>query len=295
MAIFKNKADLGKHALSLTLSLAVHAVILYFLIVHFASVRIINIPERVTNVVIAPPPTGLRLPGGKELTSKLSPADQDFSDFIPRSARRPPEPVAILEGEETAGSPSPPVDSRFTTGFRLDEPRAEESTGAADRLRLTIPERRGAGFGGVGGTISAGKKTDFRKYLYSGASGSGGAPGAYGSGGRPARGSLRGRATVASSVKRYDLSGWAQKVVELVQKNWVVPLTQTARSEESVEISVVLLKSGEISAVMVAEPSEDRLFEQAAREAIEASLPFPPLPDDFPAASLGISFVFARQ
>ncbi len=295
MAIFRNKADLGKHALSLALSLAVHGVILYFMIVHFASVRIIDIPERVTNVVIAPPPTGLRLPGGKELTSNLSSVDQDFSDFIPRSARRPPEPLAITEGEETAGAPSPPVDSRFTTGFRLDEPKTEEPTGAEDRLRLTIPERRGVGVGGVGGTISSGKKADFRKYLYSGASGGGGTPGAYGYGGRPARGSLRGGTTIASSIKSYDLSGWAQKVVELVQKNWVVPLTQTARSEESVEISVVLLKSGEISAVMVVEPSEDRLFEQAAREAIEASLPFPPLPEDFPAASLGISFVFARQ
>ncbi len=295
MAIFKNKADLGKHVLSLALSLVVHAVIIYFMIVHFASVRIIDFPEQVTNVVIAPPPTGLRVPGGKELTSNLPPVDQDFSDFIPRSARRPPEPVAIAEGEETAGTPSPPVDSRFTTGFRLDQPRTEESAGAPDRLRLTIPERSGVGVGGVGGTVSAGKKTDFRKFLYSGASGAGTSPGAYGSGGRPARGSLRGATTVASSIKSYDLSGWAQKVVELVQKNWVVPLTQTARAEESVEISVVLLKSGEISAVMVVESSEDRLFEQAAREAIEASLPFPPLPDDFPAASLGISFVFARQ
>jgi TonB family protein len=295
MRIFKDKADFGKHALSLALSLLVHAAILYFLVVHFAAVRIIDFPERVTSVIIAPPPPGLRLPGGKELTSNLPPVDQDFSDFIPRSSRRPPEPLAIPEGEGPSGSPSQPVDSRFTSGFRLDQPKAKESAGAEDRLRLTIPERRGSTGGGVGGTTSPGKKADLRKYLYSGASGGRGPAGAYGSGGRPARGSLRGRTTVAPSIKSYDLSAWARNVVEIVQKNWVVPLTQTARSEESVEISVVILKSGEISTVMVVEPSEDRLFDQAAREAIEASLPFPSLPENFPAASLGISFVFARQ
>jgi TonB family protein len=295
MRIFKDKADFGKHALSLALSLLVHAAILYFLVVHFAAVRIIDFPERVTNIVIAPPPSGLRLPGGKELTSNLSPVEQDFSDFIPRSSRRPPEPLAIPEVAGPPGAPSQPVDSRFTSGFRLDQPKAEESAAAEDRLRLTIPERRGSKVGGIGGTISPGKKADLSKYLYSGASGGGGSAGAYVSGGRPARSSLRGRTTVAPSVKSYDLSGWARSVVELVQKNWVVPLTQTARSEESVEISVVLLKNGEISALMVVEPSEDGLFDQAAREAIEASLPFPALPEDFPAASLGISFVFARQ
>ncbi len=295
MSIFKNKIDLGKHALSLALSLAIHAVILYFLVVHFATVRIIDIPEQVTNVIIAPPPPGLQLPGGPGLTSNLPPVDPDFSDFIPRSARRALEPIVIPEEAAPVVSSSRPVDSKFTFGFRLDPPRPEESTAAEDRLRLTIPERRVGVVGGVGGWVSQGKKADFKKYLYPGASGSGGAAGTYASGGRPARSSLRGRTTIAPSVKSFDLSGWAQNVVELVQKNWVVPMTQTARNEESVEISVVILKSGEISALMVVEPSEDRLFDQAAREAIEASLPFPPLPEDFPAASLGISFVFAKQ
>ncbi len=295
MSIFKDKTDLGKHALSLAASLAAHAVILYFLVVHFAAVRIIDIPQQVTSVIIAPPPSGLRLPGGTGLTSNLPPVDQDFSDFIPRSARRAIEPIAIPEEVAPMASSTQPVDSRFTSGFRLDQPKPEESTVGEDRLRLTIPERRGRVVGGVGGWVSPGKKADFKKYLYPGASGSGGSSGTYASSGRPARSFLRGRTTVAPSVKSFDLSGWAQNVVELVQKNWVVPLTQTARSEESVEISVVILKSGEISALTVVEPSEDRLFDQAAREAIEASLPFPSLPEDFPGASLGISFVFAKQ
>jgi len=41
--------------------------------------------------------------------------------------------------------------------------------------------------------------------------------------------------------------------------------------------------------------SEDRTFDQAARFAVELSSPLPPLPDDFPSASLEISFVFSVQ
>lgn len=58
---------------------------------------------------------------------------------------------------------------------------------------------------------------------------------------------------------------------------------------------MVVLKSGSLSAVMIVAPSDDRLFDQSAQDAIEESLRLPPLPDDFPEPSLEISFVFSRQ
>jgi TonB family protein len=294
--IFKNKSDLLKHVFSLAVSLAVHAAVIYVLAVHFVSVKIIDFGPRVTNVVIAPPPSGmLRLPGVGGLPGNLPVVDPDFQDFIPRRARAPQAPASIPE-EEAEFFPRQPVDARLTSGFRLDQSAPEKSGPASGaRLRLPIAERKGGVTGGVTGYIPPRRAGDLRRYLYSGQAGSGGASRGISSAGGLRGTGPRGRPPVSPSVRASDLSPWARTVVELIQKKWVVPPAAVPKAVETVEISVVVLKTGALSAIVIVAPSDDRLFDQSARDAIEESLPFPPLPADFPEPSLGLFFVFSRQ
>jgi hypothetical protein len=292
--IFKDKSDLYKHLFSLAASLAIHAVVIYVLAVHFISVKIIDFGTQVTDVMIAPPPSGmLRLPGAGGLPANLPAVEPDFPDFLPRRIRAPQPPASIPE--EEISSPWP-VDSRLISGFRLDrsEP-AKPGPASGAGLRLPIVERARGVTGGTAGYVPPKRAGDLRRYVYGGQAGSGGEMG----GVSLARGSngtrLRGHSPVSSSVKTYDLSPWARAVVELIQKNWVLPPSVAPKPDETVEISVVVLKSGALSALMIVAPSEDRLFNQSAQDAIEESLPLPPLPADFPESSLELFFVFARQ
>ena len=96
-------------------------------------------------------------------------------------------------------------------------------------------------------------------------------------------------------VKNFDLSPWARTVIDLIQKNWSIPPAQMVRTEDTVEIAVVILKNGQIFSAAIVRHSDNRTFDQAALEAVEGSAPLPPLPGGFPAASVEISFVFAQQ
>jgi TonB family protein len=294
--ILKDKSGVFKHVFSLAASVAVHAAVIYVLAVHFVSVKIIDFGPRVTNVVIAPPPSGmLRLPGAGGLPGNLPAVDLDFQDTIPRRTRPTQAPPLISEGEAEFYSRRP-VDPRLTSGFRLDQGAPEKSGPASGAgLRLPIAERGEGVTGGVAGYITPRRGGDLRQYLYSGQAGSGGAYGGISSGTGLGRTGQRGRPQVSPSVKSYDLSPWARTVVELVQKKWTVPPAAGSKTDETVEISVVVLKSGGLSAIVVVAPSDDRLFNQSARDAIEESLPFPPLPDDFPEPSLELFFLFSRQ
>jgi TonB family protein len=204
------------------------------------------------------------------------------------------EAPALEEAREAGAIES--LEPRFTQGFRLDQrPPEKPGIAAADKLRLSVPDRRGSSAVSPARTPAPPKDVDWRKYLASSSVG-GRWPGYGGAtGGRRVRGDLRGRTTTSPSVKRYNLAPWASRVVEVIQKNWDIPSSRPANADAAVEIVIVLQKNGRVSAMEVVSSSQDPTFDQAARFAVELSSPLPPLPDDFPAASLEIALVFSIE
>lgn len=296
--ILKNKCDLLKHALSLFASLAIHAVLLYLMAAHFVSVKIIDFKEQVTDIIIAPRPS-LEAPKIEGPLPELPQRESDLLEFLPtrrRSPRLAEEALKSMTAAEGASGSSPvlPLDPKFTSGFRLDKQPEGQAGILSDRLRLTVPERKPGTSESQAGVISGRKAGDLRKYVYTGPSGSPGVFIGIAAGRRPRSTPSRSRA-VPPSVLKINLSPWARTVVELIQKNWAVPAVQRLAPEASVEIAVVILKSGAVTLIEIVSPSEDREFDLAAREAIEISSPLPQLPDDFPADSLEISLVFFKQ
>jgi TonB family protein len=290
--IFRDRSEAGKHLLSLAVSLIIHAAVLGFLIVNFASVRLINMKTQVTNVILAPPlPGGLQLPKVGSMPSDLPPVEENYLDFLP-VRRRPPIPAQPFGEPE----PGPPAGAELAQGFRLDQaPPSKPDLPSGDRLRLPIPERRPGGTGGAFRTIAPRENVDLQTYLYSDSYGGLGSGLTGYAGVKPRRSGLRGGAYASAAVKGYDLSPWANGVAGLIQNKWAAPGTLLSDLNKTVEITVVILKNGRIFSAIIAEPSDDKNFDQSALEAVEESSPLPALPVDFPEASLEVSFVFTRQ
>ena len=142
----RGRPEVRNHGLALLISLLVHAGILYLLAAHFVSVRIIEIKEPVTPVIIVPPPP-LELPKSARNPTNLPAVIEGFPEFLP---------IRTLPGETTAlgeepVSPEEPAEAaaieafepKFSQGFRLDQaPPGKPGIASADRLRLPIPDRR---------------------------------------------------------------------------------------------------------------------------------------------------------
>jgi len=298
-SIFRNRPEIFNHGFSLLVSLLVHAGILYLMAAHFVSVRILEFKDQVTPVVIVPPPP-LELPKRARNPANLPAVIEGFPEFLPsrtlpREAGVQPQEIPALEEPRQAAAIEA-FEPKFSEGFRLDQaPPGKPGIASADRLRLPLSDRKKGPAEALARTPAPPKDVDWRKYLSSSTTGG---RWSYTSGsirGKRVRGDLRGRMTTSASVKRYNLSPWASKVVEVIQKNWDIPPAPPADTDAAVEIVIVLQKSGQVSNMEVVASSEDRTFDQAARFAIELSSPLPPLPDDFPAASLEIALVFSIE
>lgn len=296
---FEDRPEFLTHALSLFVSILIHGGLLYLLISHFVSVRFIEFESPVTPVVIVPPPP-LRLPDSARNPANLPEVIEGFPEFLPTrtlplKTALPPPPITSLE-EPVVPSAVESFEPKFTSGFHLDQPRPKDpGIISGDRLRLPIQERMIGSKDDLSRPASPPKDVDWRKYLSVGSGGARGYLSSASPGRSRVRGSLRRGPTVSADIRKFNLSPWASKVVEVIQKNWDVPPTRPANPNSVVEIAVVLTKDGRISTLEVVASSDDPTFNQAARFAVELSSPFPPLPEDFPAASLEVSFVFAVQ
>lgn len=298
-SIFRNRPEIFNHGFSLLVSVLVHAGVLYLLAAHFVSVRIIEFKEQVTPVVIVPPPP-LELPKRARNPANLPAVIEGFPTFLP--SRTLPR-AAGVQPQDILTSEEPPeaaaieaFEPKFSEGFRLDQtPPGKPGIASADRLRLPLPDRKKGTTDALTRAPAPPKDVDWRKYLSSSSTGGRWSYTGSSIGGKRIRGNLRGRMTTSASVKRYNLAPWASKVVEVIQKNWEIPPTRPTNPDAAVEIVIVIQKDGQVSTMEVLASSEDRAFDQAARFAIELSSPLPPLPDDFPAASLEIAFVFSVE
>lgn len=90
----------------------------------------------------------------------------------------------------------------------------------------------------------------------------------------------------------YDITPWAKRMVYRVKKNWIFPPVSGFGLKGVVGIYLLIRRDGAIGNVHIRKTSGIRPFDQAAFNAIELSLPLPPLPDDFPREDLPAYLLF---
>jgi protein TonB len=108
----------------------------------------------------------------------------------------------------------------------------------------------------------------------------------------PAPGPDMGRETgldlpVTLEGRPFRFPWYLEELVRKIERNWR-PSSNTMRTTVYFRIA----RNGRISDIKIAEESGNFLFDQAARRAVEASAPMPPLPDEYDGDYLGVYFQF---
>jgi TonB family protein len=97
---------------------------------------------------------------------------------------------------------------------------------------------------------------------------------------------------VLDATEKYDLSPWVKEVVDKIRNNWTVTPIKESLAIGEVKIFLSVSKDGELLRLEILNSSKLVLFDESALEAVESSLPFPPLPVEFPYEKLEALLVF---
>jgi len=153
-------------------------------------------------------------------------------------------------------------------------------------------------------SIRTGRKVDLTSPLasgkvipFSGISGRGGVPGESNSNLRTQDLQLSYSAeapVILSDTRGVDFGPYLARVVYIVRHNWYTVIPDSARLGEKGRVSVVfeIFKDGSVPQLRVVAPSSSDMFDRAAVAGIRASIPFPPLPEEFTGNHLVLQLIF---
>ncbi len=293
--------DFRRRTIALLVTLAIHGLFVYGFIRGRITVKILKVPARVSEVRLAPPvplkltgriedlisagPVGGSTRGGAARTpgSGVSGAGGGSGDV--------PDIDVLLEARRLSrgGIPVSEAESPMTflsKRFSLSEPKPDKPSRPGSLvLRLAPPPETPEPPPPVSprrlypdqGMIEYARRAGARR------------PGPGPSEG-PATGGQR--AAVILPEAGYDLSPWAKKIIDLIQLNWDLGAIVDVPPRSEVRVAATVAKSGEVSSLQVISGASMEVLDRNALDAVRRCLPFPALPDDFPAESLPAVFVF---
>jgi TonB family protein len=299
----------------LALSLALHAVVLYFALTLRIDVKILNFNQKRRDVVLVPSPR-IKFTASPSGESARPPAGAS-ADVI---AAKPGKPVRPVSGEErppvgegatgTGGGSGEGVPLGGTAGEMIGGYGRDEEESLTSGFSLVYPADAMLNLSKYAQVPEDAwlrplreltkPKPSFSRYLHPPAgtrepvmpgSGGKGIPGGTGTLKPPPAGVVTG--FVPENVKTFDISGWATGVLNAVQRNWTLGVEAwSAEWSGRVTVTVLVMKDGELNGVDVSASSNIALLDASALRAIDRSGPWPALPDGFPDSSLEIQLVF---
>jgi len=289
----KNGPSRSRTYWALAVSLLLHGLLVYGVFHAHITIRILNVGTRVQNVRVVPPirltaPKIVGAPPQRTTPSEGAAAEPGGAGVGP-GGRRPraeapvPPPAPNVAQPAIGPTGQGPVVLSLATRFReslASRYRTEEGPG----LRIVLSPPGTAPSAGIAPAKRG--SPDFYQYL-SGAPGTGEAGRGAGAGGSAGQ-----RASISIPLRGYNLAPWAQRVLELIMKNWDLPWTSGLSGRTQVRVVVVVRKNGELASVELVEGTARDVLDEAALGAVRASLPFPALPDDFPGDFLEASIEF---
>lgn len=108
-----------------------------------------------------------------------------------------------------------------------------------------------------------------------------------------------GRAETAGSVfllpfdiREKATAGWTAAVLERIERHWIVSMSARVAFTGRVQITLTIGKDGNRRALVVDDSTLPASLTRAALQAVEASLPLPPLPATIAGESFAFTFVF---
>jgi len=280
----------------LVLSLVLHGFIVYGVYHARFTIKMLPVGTTVRDIRIVPP-LGPSLP---KIVGPLrpGPAKGTLPEEGPReagtggggrpAAAAPAPPAAPSPSPSSSPSPAGPVIPSLATEFQKSLASRLKS-GKASELRLVLspPGTK------TEAPPAGASRTNFLDYIQGGVgrgrSGAGSGAGPGGGGGKSGGGQ---RAGISIPLKDYNLGPWAQKVLELIIKNWEIPTSGNLQARAAVKVVLLVKKGGEVASIEFVEGTALDALDEAALTAIRASLPLPALPNDFPGDMLEATIEF---
>jgi TonB family protein len=305
----------GRRAIVLLAVIVFHIVALYFLLTARYHIKFLKLGGTVQTVVLVPPVT-MATPPNQRTPLVFEPGGARGED----ASAMPPAGGAPSAAGGQRGASRARAQSQGQPAVRGDAVRGQDSgalaPGAASPFVLRIPVKPGlltgkepeGVTGGVGGSYTPPRRsTKMRSYTltdYWGRRlGLSPEPGSEDSPGGPlgsphalVRSSTGDkviyRGNASPNVQGFDISPWAQLLVNIIQRNWVLPPADAAKASGRVGITIIVDGGGQLSTVRLINSSSNQLLDRAALDAIARSLPFPRLPPGFPDRQLEAYLLF---
>jgi TonB family protein len=205
------------------------------------------------------------------------------------------KPPAPPPGGGTPASPGPPANQPSNPappqpnndgGLRLEDVKPNTGGGPSLNLPNLTP----------GQAIQQSMQSVARNGRYSSA-GSGGGAG-YGDGNAEFQNLEPNFSTegpiILSDTRGVDFGPYLARIVYIVKRNWYSVIPETARLGEKGRVGIVfeILKDGNVPQLRMLASSGSDPLDRAAMASIHASIPFPPLPEEFTGNHLVLQFIF---
>jgi TonB family protein len=99
---------------------------------------------------------------------------------------------------------------------------------------------------------------------------------------------------ILSDTRGVDFGPYLARVVYIVKRNWYAVIPESARLGEKGRVSLIfeILKDGSVPQLRLVASSGSDPLDRAALAGIRASIPFPPLPEEFTGNHLVLQFIF---
>lgn len=97
-----------------------------------------------------------------------------------------------------------------------------------------------------------------------------------------------------SDAMGVDFKPYLIRILTLVRQNWFAVIPESARmgNRGVVLLQFIIDRNGQVPKVVIATPSGSEALDRAAVAGISASVPFPPLPNDFKGQQIRLQFAF---
>jgi TonB family protein len=266
------------------------------------------IPPEVLRRLREPPPENAPLSDRNRRAQGRSPIINPNGLHMPYSLGNTKLPE-IAGGKPPAAAPTPPPAAGNTAPARSPSNQPSNQTPSEarnDGLRLEDVKPNAGGGSGLnlpnlspGQAIQQSMQSAVRGGRYPSGSGSGGGSGSgYGDGGGNFQNLQPNFSTegpiILSDTLGVDFGPYLSRIVYIVRRNWYSVIPEAARLGEKGRVSIVfeILKDGSVPQVRLVASSGSDPLDRAALAGIHASIPFPPLPDEFTGNHLVLQFIF---
>jgi len=91
-----------------------------------------------------------------------------------------------------------------------------------------------------------------------------------------------------------DFKPYLTQILALVRRNWFAVIPESAKfgNRGVTQLQFIIDRSGQVPKLVIATPSGSEALDRAAVAGISASVPFPPLPNEFKGQQIRLQFAF---